>query len=44
MQFNNVWKPLYRFCVKKQKIIRFYNFFSPSGYEKNDQLILKYFQ
>ena len=32
------------FYVKKEKFARLYKFFSPNDYEKNDEIILKYFQ
>ena len=47
MCFNNVWMLFYRvywFYVKKKKFIGYTNLFFPNDYEKNDKIILKYFQ
>ena len=32
------------FYVKRQKFVRLSNLFSPNNYEKNEKIILKYFE
>ena len=32
------------FMLKRKLLLDYINFFSPNDYEKNDQIILKYFQ
>ena len=46
-QFHNVWilrTGFIDFMLKGKSFLDYKNLFSPNGYEKNDKIILKYFQ
>ena len=47
IQFENVWILCIRFIdfmLKDKNLLDYSNLFSPNEYEKNDKIILKYFQ
>ena len=47
IRFNNMWIILYwiySFYAKRKNLLDYKNLVSPNEYEKNDRVILKYFQ
>ena len=38
------WIGLIDFMLKRERLLEYTNLFSPNDYEKNDKVILKYFQ